>query len=182
MDRTIIERNFMKKTILTAIAVMLLACNTALAQPADLRAQQQKVNNIKKTQQGKVIFRLVEKYSKQYKVDPAFAHSVILVESGYNPNAKSPCGAKGLFQMMDGTFYARKVGNNPYNIEQNIQAGIKHIAGLQAKYKGNMYAVASAYNIGGGAHDKLVAKYGTMPKVTKDYVYRVQSYKQLITF
>lgn len=171
----------MKKTILTIVAMLLLGTN-AFAQPADLQAQQQKVNQVKQTQQGQEIFRLVDKYSKQYNVDSKFVHSVILVESGYNPSATSSCGAKGLMQLMDGTFHARKVGNNPYNIEQNVHAGTKHIAGLSAKYKGDMYKVASAYNIGGGALDRHLAKYGTMPKSTKGYVYKVQSYRQMITF
>jgi len=174
----------MKKTILVMVTtlLLLLSNNTALSQPADLQAQQQKVNSVKKTQQGQEIFKLVDKYSKQYNVDSKFVHSVILVESGYNPKATSPCGAKGLMQMMDGTFYARKVGNNPYDVETNIHAGVKHIAGLQAKYQGNMYMVASAYNVGGGAVDRALKTTGQLPKGTKDYVYRVQSYKQLITF
>jgi soluble lytic murein transglycosylase-like protein len=137
---------------------------------------------VKQTQQGKEIFQFVEKYSEQYKVDSKFVHSVILVESGYNPNATSPCGAKGLMQLMPATFNARKVGTNPYSIEQNIHAGVKHIAGLQAKYKGNMYLVASAYNAGGGAVDRSLQKYGKIPRGTEGYVYKVQSYKQFITF
>ena len=174
----------MRKTILVMVTafLLLLSNNTALSQPADLQAQQKKVNNIKQTQQGKEIFKLVDKYSELYKVDSKFVHAVILVESGYNPNATSPCGAKGLMQMMPATFNARKVGTNPYNMEQSIHAGVKHIAGLQAKYKGNMYMVASAYNVGGGAVDRALKTTGQLPKGTKDYVYRIQSYKQFITF
>jgi len=174
----------MKKTILVMLTTLLLLVsnNTALSQPADLQAQQQKVNSVKQTQQGQEIFKLVDEYSKQYKVDSKFIHAVILVESGYNPNATSPCGAQGLMQMMPATFNARKVGTNPYDIRQNVHAGVKHIAGLQAKYNGNMYMVASAYNVGGGAVDRALKTTGQLPKGTKDYVYRVQSYKQLITF
>ena len=174
----------MKKTILVMVTafLLLLSNNTALSQPADLQAQQKKVNNIKQTQQGKEIFKLVDKYSELYKVDSKFVHAVILVESGYNPNATSPCGARGLMQMMPTTFNARKVGTNPYNMEQNIHAGVKYIAGLQAKYKGNMYMVASAYNVGGGVVDRALKTTGQLPKGTKDYVYRIQSYKQFITF
>lgn len=168
----------MKKTILTAIAVVLLACNTTLAQPNDLQAQQQRVNNIKKTQQGQTIFRLVEKYSKQYKVDPAFAHSVILVESGYNPNAKSPCGAKGLFQMMDGTFYARKVGNNPYNMEQNIHAGVKHYRGMLDRYKGQHVYALAAYNVGGAR----IIEGKPIPSYARAYADKVIYYKNGILF
>lgn len=174
----------MKKTLLVILvsAMMLISNNICLAQPSDLKAQQDKVNQIKQTQQGKQIMSLVDKYSKQYKVDPKFVKAIILVESGFNPKATSSHGAKGLMQMMDNTFYARQVGKNPYDMEQNIHAGVKHIAGLSAKYKGNMYYVASAYNCGGGNVDSSLKKYGRLPKYTSNYVYRVQSYKQLITF
>lgn len=168
----------MRKTLLAIIATLLLITNTALAQPNDLQAQQQKVNRIKSTTQGQTIFRLVEKYSKQYKVDPEFVHSIILVESGYNPNAKSPCGARGLMQMMDNTFYARKVGSNPYNMEQNIHAGVKHYRGMLDRYKGQHIYALAAYNAGGA--QVTIGK--PIPKHAKAYADKVMYYKNGIIF
>lgn len=173
----------MKQTILVIVmALLLLSNNTALAKPADLQAQQKKVNNVKQTQQGKDIFRLVDKYSKQYKVDSNIVKAIILVESGFNPKATSPHGCKGLMQMADVSFYSRKVGNNPYDIEQNIHAGTKHYAGMLAKYKGDHTLSLAAYNAGGGAVDRSLRQNGTIPQYTQGYVYKVQSYSKLITF
>lgn len=167
----------MKKTILTIIAMLLLGTN-AFAQPKDLHVQQQKVNQIKQTQQGKEIFRLVDKYSKQYNVDSKYIHSIILVESGYNPKVTSPCNAKGLMQLMDGTFHARKVGSNPYSMEQNIHAGVKHYRGMVDRYHGNnMYALA-AYNAGGA---RIIAN-KPIPSYAKAYAEKVMYYKNGITF
>ena len=174
----------MRKTILVILTafVLLLSNNTALSQPVDLQAQQQKVDNIKQTHQGKEIFKLVDKYSKQYKVDSNVVKAIILVESAYNPKATSTQGCKGLMQMADVSFYARKVGQDPYNIEQNIHAGTKHYAGMLAKYKGNSHLALAAYNAGGGAVDSSLRTSGTIPHYTKGYVNKVQSYSKLITF
>lgn len=172
----------MKKTILLIIAYMLL-CNTALSKELyNLQAQQTKVNNIKKTQQGKLILATADKYSKQYKVDPALVKAIILVESGFNPKACSAHGAKGLMQMMDVTFYARKVGNNPYSIDHNVHAGVKHIAGLHAKYKGNTSYIIASYNCGCGNLDSSLRRYGTVPKYTKGYIDKVHYYKKNLVF
>ena len=173
----------MKQTILVIVmALLLLSNNTALAKPADLQAQQKKVNSVKQTQQGKDIFRLVDKYSKQYNVDSNIVKAIILVESGFNPNATSPHGCKGLMQMADVSFYSRKVGQNPYDIEQNIHAGTKHYAGMLAKYKGNSHLALAAYNAGGGAVDRSLKANGAIPAYTKGYVNKVQSYSRMITF
>lgn len=172
----------MKKTILTIVALLLLGTNAFAQQPTDLQAQQKKVNQIKQTQQGKHIMSLVDRYSAQYKVDSKLVKAIILVESGFNPNATSKCGAKGLGQMMDNTFYARKVGTNPYNPEQNVHALCKHLAGLQAAHKGNTSYMLASYNAGGGNVNASLRKYGRIPSYTQGYVNRVQSYRNSIVF
>ena len=126
---------------------------------------------------GEQIKKVVIKQSEKYGVDPSLIHAVILTESGYSQYAKSPCGATGYMQLMPSTFKARNVGNNIYNIDQNIEAGTKHLAGLIARYKGNIYLALSAYNIGGGAVDKYK---GQIHPATKQYVDKVLYHKKII--
>jgi len=39
---------------------------------------------------------LVSQIAKEYRIEPALLHAVVTVESGYNPNARSPKGAAGV--------------------------------------------------------------------------------------
>ena len=124
----------MKKIIISSLIVlsMLAAGSPANSQTYEQakKIQAEKALNGPKGQQIK---QVVNKHSEKYGVDPLLIHAVILTESGYNPNAKSPCGATGIMQLMPATFKARGVGNNIYSIDQNTEAGVKHLAGLLAK-------------------------------------------------
>ena len=126
---------------------------------------------------GAKIKAAVNKYSDMYKVDPLLIHAIILTESGYNKNAVSPCGARGLGQFMPATFRARNVGNNIFDIDQNVHATAKHTSGLLAKYNGNVYLTLSAYNIGGGAVDRYK---GQVHPATRNYVNRVLHHKKIL--
>lgn len=168
----------MRKTLLAIVATLLLITNTALAQPNDLQAQK-KVNHVRQTlstTEGQQIKTAVDKYSRQYNVDKALIHAVILTESNYNPKATSSCGARGLMQLMPATFHARKVGSNYYSIDQNIHAGTKHLKGLLAKYEGDVPRALGAYNLG-GAH---VQKGKPLPKQAQYYVNKVYYHKNIV--
>lgn len=171
----------MKKLILLFVSLLLFN-NTAVAQYDNIYMQQQKVNNIRKTKQGIEIFSTIDKYAKQYKVDPKLMKALILAESGFNPKALSPDGSKGLCQMQDISFYARNVGSNPYDITQSIHAGTKHMSGLLAKYNGDEELALAAYNCGGGCVDSHLKKYGKVPRSTIPYISKVKNYKQFISF
>jgi len=65
---------------------------------------------------------LVEAAAKRYDVDPLLVHSVIQVESNYNPYAVSPKGAQGLMQLMPAT--ARRFGvRNTFDVKKTLRAG-----------------------------------------------------------
>ncbi|PKG81536.1 lytic transglycosylase [Colwellia sp. 75C3] len=106
----------------------------------------------------------------KYGVDPAFVRAVIHAESHFNAQAVSKQGAQGLMQLMPAT--AKELGvKNSLSAEQNIKGGVKHLARLLRKYKGDNELVSAAYNAGEGA----VKKHGGIPpyKETQVYVERV---------
>ncbi len=113
----------------------------------------------------------INKAAKLYQVDPALIRAIIHAESHFDANALSKVGAQGLMQLMPAT--AKELGvKNAFIAKQNINGGVKHLAKLLKKYRGNVKLVAAAYNAGEGA----VKKYGGIPPFseTQVYVERVQ--------
>lgn len=121
------------------------------------------------------IDRMVEESAKTHGVDPLLVHSVIKVESNYNPKAVSNKGAQGLMQLMPAT--ARDLGvKHPMDPKENIEGGVKYLKYLQSQFSDPALALA-AYNAGEGA----VKKYKWIPPYpeTQDYVVKVaRNYSQ----
>ena len=111
--------------------------------------------------------------------------AMVKQESGGNPSAVSPKGAKGLMQLMPAT--ARDLGVNPDDPMQNLQGGIQYINAMLEKF-GDIRLALAAYNYGPGAVEKkitLLARRGQrptwqnlkpmLPAETKNYVTNVYS-------
>lgn len=114
---------------------------------------------------------IVERVAAEQSLPAELLHSVIQVESNYNPGAVSPKGAQGLMQLMPET--ARRFGvPDSFDPVENIQGGAKYLKYLLDLYKGDYPRALAAYNAG----EKAVAKYGGIPPFveTQNYVTQVQ--------
>lgn len=107
----------------------------------------------------------VENSCKGTGIDPYLVLSIIRVESGFNPNAKSSKEAKGLMQITDTTYsdvsYMLTNINSDidaYDPETNIKIGVTYFKYLIKKYDGNYYIALLAYNAGMGNVDNWISK------------------------
>lgn len=117
--------------------------------------------------------------SKKYGVDEKLIKSIIKVESNFNPNTVSSAGAKGLMQLMPENCKTYGV-TDPFNIEQNIDAGTRHIKDYLNKYDQDVEMALMAYN-GGPTRMarrgvKSINDIYKMPKETQNYVPKVMKY------
>ena len=106
----------------------------------------------------------------RHNVDPNLVRAVVKVESNFNSNAVSRKGAMGLMQLMPSTARSLKV-NNPFDPEQNVDAGVRHLKQLLENYGGDVNLTLAAYNAGSGA----VARSAGVPHYaeTQNYVRRI---------
>jgi soluble lytic murein transglycosylase-like protein len=108
----------------------------------------------------------------RHNVDPNLVRAVVKVESNFNPNAVSRKGAMGLMQLMPSTARELKV-QNPFDPQQNVDAGVRHLKRLLESYGGDVKLTLAAYNAGSGA----VARSAGVPRYaeTQNYVRRITS-------
>ena len=105
-------------------------------------------------------------------IDPALLAGLIKQESGFNPNAGSGAGARGLTQLMPGTAAGLGV-TNVLDPVQSIIGGAKYLKQQLEAFGGDVAKALAAYNAGPGA----VQRFGGIPPYseTQNYVRVVQA-------
>ena len=115
---------------------------------------------------------LVDRVAEQHGIPAALVHAVVKAESAYRQDAISPKGAIGMMQLMPAT--AASLNANPYDAEQNVEAGTRYLRQLLIQYQDypdQVKRALAAYNAGPGA----VQKYNGVPpyRETQLYVHKV---------
>lgn len=134
----------------------------------------------------------INKYSKEYNLDPFLVASIINVESNYDKNAISSKNARGLMQIgaTTGVWASEVLQIKSYNSEMlfepetNIRIGSWYLNQLNKEFDNNLDLVLAAYNAGSGNVNKWLldssySKNGedlhTIPfKETKNYLKKVK--------
>lgn len=109
------------------------------------------------------------------------------VESGFNPNARSPVGATGLFQLMPSTAQSLGLSLRPdderISPEKSAAATAKYLKYLHDKFKDWPLTLA-AYNAGEGTVQKLLTRHNArtfdaiatrLPAETQMYVPKIEA-------
>ncbi len=141
------------------------------------------VNGMKKLSDNDiaVVAKQAKKAGEKYDIDPMLVLSIIVVESSFNKDAKSPMGARGLMQLMPGTAKSLcmemgiKYNDRVFtDIETNVHVGTYYLSKLSSKYKNNMKLYLSAYNRGPARVDQMLKENNSIPpsyysKIVKTY-------------
>ncbi len=118
---------------------------------------------------------LIHEFSRKYDVDFALVKAMIRAESGFNPNAVSKKGAKGLMQLMPETALRLNVVN-VFDPRENIDGGVRYFKYLLSLFNNDLRLSLAAYNAG----ENIVSELRTIPpyRETIDYVRKVLTYYQ----
>ncbi|WP_300726443.1 lytic transglycosylase domain-containing protein [uncultured Bacteroides sp.] len=142
-------------------------------------------------QRSEFFFPFVEHILWEENVPDDFKY-LMVVESGMNPSARSPVGALGLWQFMEGT--AREYGlivnqklDERLNIEKSTRAACRLLKDAYDKF-GDWVAVAQSYNIGQNRINNELKRQKVEDAIdlelveeTNRYIYRIMAVKIIFT-
>jgi soluble lytic murein transglycosylase-like protein len=97
--------------------------------------------------------KLIHDAAARYNLDPTLIHSVISIESNFDPKAVSRKNARGLMQLMPRTAELMGVKDS-FDPAQNIDGGSHYLSDLLKKYGNDLTLALAAYNAGPDSVDK----------------------------
>lgn len=126
-------------------------------------------------EQAEDIVTWVLYYSQQHNVNHKLIFALIKWESWFKPENISHAGAIGLMQVMPGT--ARGLGIDPYNVQQNIEGGIRYLARQLETYRDRpnhecVILALACYNAGPNAVKRAGHRVPNI-RETRNYVRKV---------
>lgn len=144
----------------------------------------------------------VTQWAENYGVDPLLIDAVICTESGFDAEAQSNVGARGLMQITEETFVWIKskiaadeelTFDDLYDPAVNIRFGTYYVAACLNRYSGDVATAAAAYHSGWGTVDRLLADgvhsadgctlesfpYTQMQNYVRKIAYHYEKYQQL---
>lgn len=110
---------------------------------------------------------LIASAAAKHSLPPELVRAVMHRESGFKPCAVSVKGAQGLMQLMPATAAQLHVAD-PFDPEENVQAGALFLKQLLKKYNGDLRLALVAYNAGSTRADQLNPS--QYPAETQEYV------------
>lgn len=115
--------------------------------------------------------RVIRRAARRHGVRSDVLRRLIQAESGGNPNAVSPAGARGIAQFMPATAKQYGVNLGDGRVEDDIEGAARFLADNLRQFGGDYGKALAAYNAGPGA----VQKYGGVPpyKETQAYVKKI---------
>ncbi len=113
--------------------------------------------------------------ARRHGVDPALLAGLVRQESGFDPAAASPAGARGLTQLMPATAASLGV-TDAGDPAQALDGGARYLRQQLDRFGGDVTKALAAYNAGPGA----VERFGGVPPYaeTRAYVQKVQAYAE----
>jgi len=116
---------------------------------------------------------LIHEAAGRHDVDSDLIRAIIMVESQFNPSARSKRGAKGLMQLMPVTAEGLDVVDL-LNPRENVHAGARYIKTLLDRFDGDVKLALAAYNAG----PQSVIRYDGVPpyKETRLFITKVFDY------
>ena len=152
-------------------ASQLAKATTAPAAPAAATAAERSTG-VSRLPPGTPFGAEITAAAAKHGIDPALLAGLVKQESGFDPSAGSPAGARGLTQLMPATAAGLGV-TDVLDPIQNLDGGARYLRQQLDAFGGDVTRALAAYNAGPGA----VQRYGGVPPYaeTQNYVRIVQA-------